>query len=680
MTEKCCFGWENRVLSAPLLQASDEVAGLTAGNLQTQHGAATEAWQTPSGVTSASLLIDAGSVVTWRAFLLARTNLTPAATVRWRVGPAEAVIEATPTFDVQFGPGFIAPAGFTCSRAHSPVTALATYFDSAGVMQTAAGGVLRHDTYDPATLESLGALQEPRRVNSIPDPCGEVGSNWPKSAAASVVGTGVEDGIPYTDIRIQGTTPLSTSAVTFAVASTIAASSGEAWSAAVNVRLVAGTLPSGEGESVNLRTRYSTSAAAFAGAKELFIVPTSAPLRTQRFKNENAVAPTTTAWVNVHLWVTTAAACDFTLRVALPQLELGEFSTSPILPPAGAPQVSTRGSEYLAWAGQVAAEEGTLFVEAQPITVGAAGALWRARIDTGSNAVGGTQAALRCWALSPTSAPVYDAYLFVGSTTLLDSVNVSVPGGGGLTRAALTVGPGGTYAWANGQNLASVPGATAVGAAFSRVYLLADVGGVTSLRRLRYYAAQMTSGQVAALSSTGSSLDPAATVYDGGALPGVAHGYGQHVNVAPAEVSGRYARVDISDPTNPDTFLNIPLAFAGPVWTPERNAGWDTNVGRTIDASVVTARSGAEFVTLRYARRQWSVAMPNLTGAEVWPKVMELAAVAQDGTNVLFIPFPNGADMQREAIFGRLSGSSAVTWPVTSMECRAWSATITERL
>jgi hypothetical protein len=676
------FGWKNLVLSAAALVASSEASGLSAGNLQTQQGAPSEAWQTAAGVTEASLVVDAGAAETWRAFLLARTNLTPAATVRWRVGPAESVIEATPTIDLQFGPGFVAPAGFVHARGHSPTTALATYFDKNGVLQTAAQGVLRHDVYDPVTLESLGALYEASRKNEIPNPRGESSiSGWSLSGSTSLVGTGTEDGMPYAEVRVQSAGALSTSAVTFAVASTIAAASGQVWSSALNVRVVAGTLPSAPGDAVTLRTRFSTAAAGFAGAKELNIAPTSAPLRTQRFKNEGASAPETAAWVNVHLWVTTAGAVDVTFRVSLPQLEQGAFCTSPILPPAGLPQAATRGADASAWtvAGQVAPEVGTLCVETGLYgTLGTGGAIWRARLDVGSNAVGGTQAALRSWAGG--ASPGYDAYLFVNPTTLIDSPNSPVTSGGGQSRAVLTLRPDGTYAWVNGQQIQSGPGIVATGAGFSRVYFHGDAGGVASFRRVRYYAAPLTTGQSAALSSTGSTLDAAAVTYDSGAQPGVAPGYGQLVTVAPAEVTGRCARVDISDPANPDGFLNIPLAFAGPAWSPQVNIAPGGAVARDRDQTVVRTRAGGEYVTLRSTRRRWAVSLPALSGDEAWLQAAELEEAAAGGRNILFVPFPAGTHVQREAVFGLLASSSPMAMPTPNAELRTWSATITERL
>jgi hypothetical protein len=53
--------------------------------------------------------------------------------------------------------------------------------------------------------------------------------------------------------------------------------------------------------------------------------------------------------------------------------------------------------------------------------------------------------------------------------------------------------------------------------------------------------------------------------YDSGTVSaGVAVGIGQALHVMPAAVSAQAMRIDISDAANPDGYLNIPLAYAGP--------------------------------------------------------------------------------------------------------------------
>lgn len=79
------IGWNNGIITGALT-AGSEAAGLSVANLQDDRGSAATAWQTAAGVTTTTLQIDAGASTTWRVLYLGRTNLTSAATVRWRIG------------------------------------------------------------------------------------------------------------------------------------------------------------------------------------------------------------------------------------------------------------------------------------------------------------------------------------------------------------------------------------------------------------------------------------------------------------------------------------------------------------------------------------------------------------------------------------------------------------------
>ncbi len=113
------LGWTNRAKTGTLA-ASAAASGLGADQVANDQGATSAAWQTPAGTTSAGLLIDAGSAVTWRVFGLFRTNLTAAASIRWRVsansGLTSPVYDASASGTVAAGyqqSVFIAPAQVT---------------------------------------------------------------------------------------------------------------------------------------------------------------------------------------------------------------------------------------------------------------------------------------------------------------------------------------------------------------------------------------------------------------------------------------------------------------------------------------------------------------------------------------------------------------------------------------
>ena len=76
------LGWTNRI-AAGALSAGSETTAAPVANLADDQGAS--AWQTAGALTS-WFQVDAGAPVTWRAMGIFRTNLTTAATVRWKLG------------------------------------------------------------------------------------------------------------------------------------------------------------------------------------------------------------------------------------------------------------------------------------------------------------------------------------------------------------------------------------------------------------------------------------------------------------------------------------------------------------------------------------------------------------------------------------------------------------------
>ena len=208
--------------------------------------------------------------------------------------------------------------------------------------------------------------------------------------------------------------------------------------------------------------------------------------------------------------------------------------------------------------------------------------------------------------------------------------------------------------------------------------LLIDAGAAIAWRAFGLFNTNLTA---AATSRWRLGNDPAFTtaLHDSFTLSGtVAAGFRQSLYIAPASVTARYARLDLADPTNPEAALRIAQLYAGSAVAPLRNFGLSSSFARIAEAPTLVTRGGQEFPTLRHAHRAWQITLPALAPTEVWPLVQALQRAAEDGRNILFIPFPTGPDLAREAMFGRLVAPSAISWPGPGL--RAWSATITERL
>ena len=255
-----------------------------------------------------------------------------------------------PPFDRRFGPTHVmevrlgglsnlaggAPFSFTRASA-------AWAFDSSGVLRQYASGVPR---IVPSPVGVMSVLREPQRTNTVANnsnfaaavvgspgtpPSGWYLSNVPAFGLSwSIVGTGLEDGIPYCDIRCSGTsTGASTLNVIFSGASN-AAAVGEVWTASVYLRLMAGSLANLTGALQQVY--FSNGGSYVSGVQSSWAGVSGAALKTQRFVATGTAPATTTACAsNFQASFASGVAIDFTVRVGLPQCEKGEFATSPIM-------------------------------------------------------------------------------------------------------------------------------------------------------------------------------------------------------------------------------------------------------------------------------------------------------------------------------------------------------------
>jgi hypothetical protein len=179
-------------------------------------------------------------------------------------------------------------------------------------------------------------------VGAVAGTPGTAPTNWPIAGATvdgltrQIVGTGIEDGIPYIDIKYSGT--VSAGAVSFGFfydqQTSIPASSGQSWTLSHYLRLAGGSF-------ANMTVQSFIRAFAADGATVLESLVgsniqgsiTGAALSTQRFPYTVTLSNASDAFIQSAVRLVTGAAgsaVDFTLRIGMPQLEPGSSATTVI--------------------------------------------------------------------------------------------------------------------------------------------------------------------------------------------------------------------------------------------------------------------------------------------------------------------------------------------------------------
>jgi hypothetical protein len=219
----------------------------------------------------------------------------------------------------------------------------ATFFNSAGVLTSAAIDAPRFD-FNPSTLAAQGLLIEEARTNSIRNNTmvgavagtpGTLPTNWAESLSGltrEVVGTGTTNGITWIDIKLSGTTSGTGATLQFESITQITAATSQTWAGSIYALQVSGS----QTNITNIQNRIfeRTSAGVFLASTDVAIQSSiaSGTLVNNRFSVIRTLSDATAARVTsgITLNFSSGVAIDVTLRIGLPQLELGAFATSVI--------------------------------------------------------------------------------------------------------------------------------------------------------------------------------------------------------------------------------------------------------------------------------------------------------------------------------------------------------------
>lgn len=292
-----------------------------------------------------------------------------------------------------------------------------TVFDAAGNLTTVAANLPRFD-YDPITKAFRGLLVEEQRTNTLRNSqgggavAGVLGSGgavptfWAMSSSSGVareiVGIGVENGIPYIDVRFTGTPTVAAWWLGFESSWPVAAP-GQVFTTSAFVRRLAGA-----GIGVAVLVEGVTAANAWVENSGYVVPPAlldGGRLVRASITRTMQGATVERARAQIEFTATVGQSVDSTIRIGLPQLEQGAFPTSPIITTNAA---ATRAADVVQvidglWRGNSAH---TLYVEASRFVIqpaGTGGAIFAA-LRTADVAVDGVFIA--CSASVPTTQGV----------------------------------------------------------------------------------------------------------------------------------------------------------------------------------------------------------------------------------------------------------------------------------
>lgn len=505
-----------------------------------------------------------------------------------------------------------------------------------------------------------------------------------------VVEIGTENGMAYADFRIVGNYTSGISSVFYAeTGNTAAAALGTPWTVSTFAKYVGTPTPAASLHQIVLLEL--TAGGVIKGEQRTTVSDlraSSARLTACRtgasYKVININGGTATSLVRGGFAFTfPAGPVDTTIRIAAPQVENGPSITFPILqtgvsttttpvrPADSSLRTITALSDYSVYVeGTVMGATATDTVDRSLglVTVYAAG-------STNGYLLGPTRVAATGQINSHGNG--YNPSITFGGFNRGGAINV-----GEVFRLAVGYAAASQGAGANGaaNTFISSPGTHT--ATLDRMSLTTTVYGSICYRKIRLFASRLSDGRLwSGLSATGTTRNLSAVTYDSGwGSAGVQPGYGQSFRFSPTPAVGRYAYCEIDDPTNPDGFLAVGLAYAGPVWQPALNIGWETATNTDTRIDEVVTRGGQEYPQYRYEQRRWDVSMQHILDSEIWAEAAEVQRSGRRGGNVLFVPDPVGDNAQKEAVFGRVYSQSDIEYSNNTTQYRSWRLRVIERL
>ncbi len=156
-------------------------------------------------------------------------------------------------------------------------------------------------------------------------------------------------------------------------------------------------------------------------------------------------------------------------------------------------------------------------------------------------------------------------------------------------------------------------------------------------------------------------------IYDSGVVAcGRVAGYARSVHCLPASLEARHVRVDFGAASQSPSpgYVDCGRLWVGDAWQGERNFSY--GIAHAIDdgASKQVAAEGAPnssvYIDPRTVGQTVSFALEGMTETEAWMHAAEIQRVAGRKRQVLFVPDPDSAWLNRAAVLGQIEKADPI--------------------
>jgi hypothetical protein len=145
------------------------------------------------------------------------------------------------------------------------------------------------------------------------------------------------------------------------------------------------------------------------------------------------------------------------------------------------------------------------------------------------------------------------------------------------------------------------------------------------------------------------------------------------IHVLPSIVMARYWKLEITDPSNADGYIEAGRIFISSQWQVTNNIKYGASLGYETNTSVDESLDGTEYFDVRTAYRNFKFELESYDYNEGHSKLLDISRKVGVDKEVFVVPDPDDtANMTRRAFLGRLKTLSPLQYPYYNTNSAAY--------